>query len=319
MNDYDISVLLPVYNDSAHLETAIESVIGQEGASFELIVVDDGSTDDSANVLATYEDRQDVEILEHDENRGLASALNTALDAANGRFVARQDADDRSLPGRLRSQVEYLRANPETDVVAAGVNVISDSGDVLGGFAAPANPAEKLDRYNPIVHGSIMARKAAIRDSGGYDPFFRYRQDYELWVRLTRRGYCIDGMDETLYELRRSSGLVLLDERREKIGYSLIARAPEDTKTRLKSIAKEDGIRAVFSHLDSDERAAYHRRMVRAYVEHGHRIDAIRSGILALRLAPDDGESYRHLLLALIPRRIGTRILSAVSGREGGR
>jgi glycosyltransferase involved in cell wall biosynthesis len=113
MSKAEISVLLPVYNDEDTIGDALESVLNQTFDRYEVIVVDDGSTDRSADIVREYTDDASVRMVSHEANQGLPAALNTGLKTAEGKFVARQDADDISCPDRFETQYEYLTANPE--------------------------------------------------------------------------------------------------------------------------------------------------------------------------------------------------------------
>jgi len=317
MTNYDISVILPVYNDEEYVDGAIQSILNQTGVSFELIIVNDGSTDKSRDVIQTYAECENVQIITHDGNRGLASALNSGIEAASGDYIARQDADDRSVPGRLQTQYEYLTENTGTDLFSTGTFVISEEGNNIGSFSPPPNLEEALKNYNPIVHGSVIIRAQALRNIGGYDPFFNYRQDYELWTRLCEQGYTLGGIPEKLYELRRSSDPVSVDKQREKIEYALLARTQKRRKEKLKKIAIEDGIHAITSHLTRAEKADYNRRMVRSYIEHGHRSKALAAGVNALYFSPTTISSHKHFILSVLPICLSTRVVSSISGRPG--
>jgi glycosyltransferase involved in cell wall biosynthesis len=199
-----ISVLLPVYNGSPHLKESIDCILRQTYSNFELIIIDDGSTDDSASFIATYTDPR-IRFYSQ-ENQGLASTLNKGISLANGTVIARQDQDDVSLPTRFVRQAAFLEAN-------------SDYG-MVGTWAAIWEETKPTDRFhkhdtdnlklkfdllfdNPFVHSSMMIRKAVFEDVGGYctDQNRQPPEDYELWSRIAKR-YLVANIAEVLHIYR---------------------------------------------------------------------------------------------------------------------
>jgi glycosyltransferase involved in cell wall biosynthesis len=185
-----VSVLLPVYNGARFLRPALESILGQSFTDFELLVLDDGSTDDSVRIAEGYRDPR-IRILSAASNQGLPRALNRGLAAASGEFVARQDADDLSHPDRFARQLEFLRANPTVALVGAQAEVIDETGAAAGRrLAYPCDDAairRRLLLRNPFAHTTVMFRRTAVLAVGGYDESFRYCQDFALWNRLATR------------------------------------------------------------------------------------------------------------------------------------
>ena len=186
-----VSVVLPVYNGAADVQRAVQTILEQSWSDFELIIINDGSKDASAEVL---EGLRDARIrLYHQDNRGLAATLNRGIGLARGRYIARQDHDDLSLPDRLARQVAYLEAHP--DCVLLGTAAEIRVGDVPDG-RAHQHPTDhgalvfELLFNNPFVHSSVMMRKDAVQRAGGYseDPKRQPPEDYELWSRLARQG-----------------------------------------------------------------------------------------------------------------------------------
>jgi GT2 family glycosyltransferase len=185
-----VSVLLPVYNGAAFLRTAIDSILAQTFADFELLVVDDGSTDGSADVAASYADGR-VRVLRQGVNRGLAEALNRGLEEARAPLVARQDADDVSHRERLAHQVGFLEKNAEIALVGTQAWEIDAHGRRRGGVDKPQQAPGitwTMMFDNAFVHTSVMFRRDVVRGLGGYDPTFVHCQDYDLWERLLRVG-----------------------------------------------------------------------------------------------------------------------------------
>lgn len=181
-----VSVVLPVYNAGAPLRDAVESILAQTYTDFELIAVNDGSTDGSGDVLDAYAVRDPRVRVIHQENRKQVATMNRAIDEARGEFVARMDADDQSYPERLAKQVAFLDAHPEVGVVGTLADVsYPDREDVLGCEPGHTMLCWRLLSTTPMVHPSVMMRTAVVRAAGGYAPAAERLEDYDLFYRLS--------------------------------------------------------------------------------------------------------------------------------------
>lgn len=195
-----VTVLMSVHNGEAHLKEAVDSVLAQTWRDFELLVVDDGSSDGTPGVLAAFTDPR-IRVVRQ-ENRGLAAALNHGLDLARGRYVARMDADDVCLPQRLERQVAALEARPEVDVLGAWAQLFGEREAVWRFPADPDTLRCRLLFHDVLVHPSVVLRRASFEREGlRYDPEFRYAQDYELWSRAAGR-LVLANLPEVLLRLR---------------------------------------------------------------------------------------------------------------------
>ncbi len=185
-----LSVLMPVYNAEAYLAQAVESVLGQTYTDFEFIIVDDGSRDSSPARLAEYAARDArVVVVGNASNQGLTRSLNTALARARGALIARQDADDLSLPERFERQVAFLDAQPRVGMLATAIRVIDGAGGTrheryFDEWLDDAALQQQLLRAFCIAHGSVMMRRAALERAGGYRPVMEPAEDQDLWLRL---------------------------------------------------------------------------------------------------------------------------------------
>lgn len=180
-----VSVLLPVYNGLPYLPAAVESVLAQTYTDFELVAVDDGSTDGSGAWLDAAAARDARVRVVRQPNAGIVAALNRGLAACRGEFVARMDADDRCYPERLERQVAFLDAHPAVGAVGSGSDVQTPEG--LRAQQAPTTP--DLVRWellfnNPMTHPTVTLRRSALERVGGYRADFPHNEDYDLWDRL---------------------------------------------------------------------------------------------------------------------------------------
>ena len=214
-----VSVLLPVYNTRPFLAEAIESILAQTFGDFELLIVDDGSTDGSTEVARRYSGLDGRIRLVARENRGLVATLNELAGLARGELLARMDADDVALPRRFERQVAHLREHPEVVVAGSWVEWIDQEGDSLCEFQM-AEGHEAIDRLlmeegtNSICHPAAMIRADALRRVGGYREEFAATacEDYDLWLRLAEVGR-VANMPEVLlkYRFRATSRARLMD------------------------------------------------------------------------------------------------------------
>jgi len=188
-----ISVVMSVYNGDQFLAEAINSILDQRFQHFELIIVDDASTDASLKIIQAFANRdQRIKIIRNTDNLGLTKSLNKAVNVVQAPYIARQDADDVSLPNRLGEQLEFLNHHSEVALLSGNMTWIDEQGNIIDHTTRHASPEEiqwKLLFYNHVAaHSQVMFRKDAFVNSGGYDETLRYSQDYDLWYRLSIQG-----------------------------------------------------------------------------------------------------------------------------------
>ena len=185
-----VSVLMTIYNAEPYLKEAIDSILTQKFADWELIAVNDGSTDQSKEILSTYDDPR-VRVFTLPENTGRTPALRYAFEQARGEYIAVLDADDVALPERLARQVEFLDNHPEVVFVGSWAQIIDETGRITSTLEPPVNSEELRDCMgwsNPMVHSSIMYRSDAASKVGGYPEEFAYAQDSALMHELAWHG-----------------------------------------------------------------------------------------------------------------------------------
>lgn len=185
-----VSVQMAVYNGERFLAATIESILEQHFTDFELVMVDDGSTDRTPEILAAYAARDArIRLLNNPTRQGVSSARNRALAIAQGRYVAITDADDLSHPSRLQSQVAFLDAHPEIGVLGAWASRIDEDGKTIAAMQLPVESALlhwALLFYPPIVHSASMMRLELLQQVGGYPLDKPCTVDYDLWLRLAK-------------------------------------------------------------------------------------------------------------------------------------
>ena len=212
----DISVVMSVYNGAHTLRETIDSILSQEGVHLEFVVVDDGSTDRTRTILSEYKKADSRVKVITQSNQGLTKALIAGCDSAQGKYIARQDVGDVSLPGRLAKQLDVLAKRPDASFVSCGTTYVGPQGEYLYQVTrSPSNATERLLNLDPYMiqgpssHPSTMFPTALYKAIGGYRPEFYFAQDIDLWIRFAERGAHVV-MTEILYqatfEVRSISG-----------------------------------------------------------------------------------------------------------------
>lgn len=206
MNSPAVSVILPAYNCEKYIGKAIESVLQQTFTDFELIIVNDGSTDKTETCILQFIDPRII-YLQNPDNKGLIYTLNTAIELAKGNYIARMDSDDICVPERLAKQKGYLDTHPGTTMVATTINFIDANGNDKGiwpldrKMITAALIRNEMPFENCIAHPSIMIRGDILKKLK-YNPRQVNIEDYDLWLRLLNRGHVIDKLNEPLLRYR---------------------------------------------------------------------------------------------------------------------
>lgn len=211
MRHPDVSVVIAVYNGTEFLQQAIDSVLQQSFTNFELIVVDDGSTDQTGEILRGNTDSR-LRVIRNERNTGIAFSRNRGLAMARAPYLACMDADDLSSVERFSRQVAFLNDHPEIALVGSYVKIIDGNGRVGATLEVPTDPgtiASMILRVNCLAHTSVMARKSCILDVGGYDETMACALDYDLWLRMAER-YKLANLPECLVNYRIHPGQISL-------------------------------------------------------------------------------------------------------------
>jgi glycosyltransferase involved in cell wall biosynthesis len=213
-NEVTVTVLMPAYNAARYISEAICSVLSQTFADFELLIINDGSTDETQNIIGHFTDKRIVLI--NKIHQGISQALNTGLKNAKGKYIARFDADDICFPERLEKQVNFLEKHPEYVLTGSDAKYILETGEFLFDFKCIAHSHEeimqKLYFYCPFIHSSVMYKKNAVTQSGGYPEHAHQFEDYLLWIRLAKSGKLFN-IPEALIKVRFNPASVTIDEK----------------------------------------------------------------------------------------------------------
>lgn len=203
-----ISVVMAIYNGEKYLRQSMDSVLQQDFRDFEFIIVDDGSTDTTPVIIASYGDDRIVYV-KNKKNIGQTASLNIGLNVAKGKYIARIDADDIYLQGKLGKQFVFMEEHPDVTVCGTAGIRIDENGQVLSEF----NPLTDMLDINfsifyrtPVVHVSVMMVRSVILENGGYDENYLYCADFALWSKLIRNKCVITNINKKLTAFRLYSG-----------------------------------------------------------------------------------------------------------------
>lgn len=207
MSNPEISVLLPVYNDEDHVADTLASIQSQTFENHEIVAINDGSTDRSGEILDEFAKLDSRVTVTHQDNAGLGTTLNRAIELAKAPLLARHDADDLSHESRFQLQIEYLRRNENTSMLGTGIRVMGADGDIK--YSPPtltgnSQLRKRLRSSSPFAHGSVMMRRDLVRKAGGY-PSIIWLEDLILWRALAQLGE-IENLDQPLYDYRVAPG-----------------------------------------------------------------------------------------------------------------
>lgn len=193
---------MPVYNTAHYLREAMDSILSQTFTDFELLVLDDCSPDNAEAILDTYADSRIVRY-KGEKNAGLSNVLNVGIGMARGKYIARMDSDDISLPNRLQVQVDYLETHPEVDLVSVGMQLFGAREDVWVRELDLEKVKINALFHSPVLHASSVWRKDVFENQG-----LRFRQemvpaeDYDLWTRALVKGLKLVNLPDVLYKYR---------------------------------------------------------------------------------------------------------------------
>lgn len=206
-----VSVIIPTYNRADHIEQAIRSVLDQTHEKIEIIVINDGSSDDTSEVLAKYEDNKKIKLLQNERNKGRSRTRNRGIKQSQGEYICILDDDDQWAPTKVEKQVErFDQLGPEYALVytwafvKSGQRTVSKMSDTKRGNIYP----EILGSYELNPHTSYMIRSSCLDEIGGYDPEFQYGEDWDLTIRIGKQ-WKVDYIPEYLSIVNSHEGNLL--------------------------------------------------------------------------------------------------------------
>ncbi len=292
-----ISVVMPVWNGEKYVGEAIRSILRQTLQEFELIVVDDGSTDETGNIVQGFADER-IRIISEGYNSGIPRARNKGASLAKAEYLANMDSDDFSLPDRLERQVRFLDANPSVGVVGTQMKIIDAESRPAGEYAVPCSHAAiawTLAYGRAMANPTVMMRSALIARTGGYSTDFPYAEDTELWTRLIKITRFAN-LEDSLHLYRQHPISTYARKEHEALRFDAEARK-----------------RYVRSLIDHDDEAVPIDWLIRSQsLRHGLTRDQMEAVILTM-LHVRQGLETRKVLCVEEGRRVDVRLAKAIA------
>ena len=297
MNKPLISILLPIYNAEAFLEKTLSSLTSQTFTNFELIAINDGSTDGSLKIIEEIAKTDPRIFIYNQPNSGLIETLNRGLKLANCELIARADADDIYHPERLELQYRRMNERPEIVLLGARTVKIDSKGRTLYQEFQPTIKSDILDDlaggFGVIPHPVAMYRKSAVIQAGGYSPKAKYCEDVDLWTRLSEIGEIANLSEHLVYYRVHSESICSLHWKEQRENIKKIA-----TKWQ-KSRNKEVSENSIWNRPPQNAVVLALFRANQASKQ-GHHQSAIRQSLIALRQSPFKPSSIRTLIRSII-------------------
>ncbi len=309
-NQKDISVVMSCYNNEDTIQDAVNSILEQRFPSFELLVVNDGSSDGTKEKLDSINDLRLI-IIDNPENIGLTRSLNIAISLSNGRYIARQDADDVSMSGRLQKQFNHMEEHPDVAVLGTGRATLDERGKMLSSLLLSEEPTfTDLLKSNCFVHGSVMMRKKILNDVGSYNEDFRFTQDYELWLRIAEK-HRVMNLQEPLYGVRRHNNRVTLTSLPKAVLYRLLAKNMYQGKVspEIMSGIQEQGIEVYYDYLCKGDRVKFHKKAASKYKNNSLYGEAKKHLVELMKIKPYSVSLIVEVAVLSLKERIGKALL----------
>lgn len=307
MENIEVTVLMPAYNVEKYIREAIDSVLDQSFGNFELLIVNDGSKDGTAEIIRSYHDPRIVLI--NQSNQGVSSALNTGLKQARGKYIARFDADDVCYPYRLQEQVDFMEKNPDHVLIGSDADYMDREGGFLYRYRNIGHTYEEICRhvttYCPFVHSTVFYRRDVVLELGGYNAKAHTFEDWLLWTKFIKKGKCLNFV-KPMISVRLNPESVTVDEKLRGRRFSELKREmvlggrpiTDEQEKELTTILKSQNFSA-FKHY------SYHILIAKKYLWNNFQPAKSRNNSLeAIRNKPFQPMGYLLLLLSLLPERV---------------
>jgi len=306
MNAPMITILMPAYNAQKYIAAAITSALNQSFTDFELLIINDGSTDDTQKIIHSFNDKR-IRLI-NQSNQGVSAALNHGLTKANANYIARFDADDISYPLRLEKQYHFLIENPEYILVGSDAEYIDMNGEFVFTHRYAGYSSDEIKRLDyhicPFSHATVFYKKQAVIDAGMYDVNAHNFEDHLLWRKLISLGK-VHNLAENLVQYRFNPESVTIDEkwrgqRFSELKYEALKKG---------SISKRDGdeILNIIKSQDIDKikRGSYYSLLAKKYLFNNYQPAQARKNISQLiKTYPLKLQGYMLMGLSFFPENI---------------
>ena len=253
---------MTVYNGERYIREAIDSILNQTFEDYEFLIIEDCSTDETLKIIKGYQDPR-IKVVKNEKNIGFIQSLNEGIALSQGEYIARQDADDISLPDRLLEEVIFLDNNPDVAMVGTGREVIDETGVRIMNFSPKKDPTfQDICNGNPFQHSSIMIRNNILLEFGGYNELFPSCEDYALWLFIAKK-YQVHNIPKILCKLRVHNESVSVKKFEEQVISHIFAvrMATSQLADNDMDNIKKFGIKYLKNNLLKNEKILYLNRL----------------------------------------------------------
>ena len=310
-----VSVNLVVHNDSKYLGEAIESVISQTFKDFELVIIDDGSTDETPKIIKSFSDKR-IKLFRI-PHLGQTKARNKAISKSSSPYIAIIDADDIWKKNKLEEQIEFIKNNPEIDVLGTKAKIIDANGNEIGFIDTPLTDSEikkTLSERNCFVHPSVLVKRKSIIQAGLYRPQFISSQDYDLWLRIMDKGGKFSVINKYLVYYRIHPNSISISNKRKQKYFAELAKLCH--KARL-SKEKEplDIVNGFLPSTPKKSKALYYLALSGLNLKNKSYREAKKNAILAILRNPFLLKAWAVFIISVLPSQQKNKIISKIYKR----
>ena len=315
VNNPKVTVLVPAYNAGKYIGLAIASVLKQSFTDFELLIVNDGSTDDTLKIVHSFNDPRIVLI--NQDNRGVAAALNVGLSHARAQYIARFDADDICFPNRLKVQYEFITAYPEYSLIGSAADYADADGHFIFTHHPEAHLNEEIQQLKytvcPFIHSSVFYKKTVVVDNGGYNEYAYSYEDHFLWVNILKNEKACN-LSQPLITVRLSPGSVSIDGKWHRRKFRSIKYATLKTRSITESEGKELYEISKEHYSPKIKEGAYYALCAKKFLVNNYQPEKARLNVaLAISLNPFRLDSYLLYAISYFPERFITWLHNSIS------
>ncbi len=296
---------MPCYNAAGYIADAIRSVLAQTFRDFELLIINDGSTDGTADLVASFQDKRIVYM--EQTQQGVGAALNMGLKHARADYIARFDADDICSPDRLEKQFHFMLSNPDYIVTGSGARYMDNAGNYIFTFCPPVLTNEEIQalpfRKCPFIHASVMYKRAPVARIG-YNIHAHSFEDHLLWLNLKPEGKMCN-LPEPLLHVRLNPGSLTMDERKRSGEFRRIKN--KALKERDIDLRNGNRLHDIISHQNrsSEKESAYYSLLAKKFLWNNYDPSKARLNMKkAIQLNAFDPKDYGLLFISYLPEKM---------------
>jgi len=318
INNPKVTVLMPAYNAGKYIGEAITSVLEQSFTDFELLIINDGSTDDTEKIICSFKDPRIVLI--NQENKGIAAALNAGLNIARANYIARFDADDICYPNRLKVQYDFITSYPEYSIIGSAVDYAEVDGHCIFTHHPEGHLNEEIQQLKhkicPFIHSSVFYKKEVIINNGGYNEHAYTYEDHFLWVNILDNEKACN-LSQPLIKVRLSPESVSIDEK----WHTRKFRSIKYSTLKKRSITESEGneLYQISSKYYSAKRkeGAYYALCGKKFLLNNYQPEKARLNVArAISLQPLRLDNYLLYTISYFPGRFITWLHNSISSNQ---